>query len=174
MSRENGMTRKEAGTAYVSSGTLTSSPTWLERIRPNAKLASDPISTVRIIVHQANEKAVAELMPEVLDEPISLGQDGVEAMERRVRRPDDPLEFDVALVAIERDQQHVVHGCQRPDQQQGAQGEGSQLDQHPPPAHSCISRVPSARIRMSVIGTSTGRADITAATPSEGWAPSKA
>src|SRR2546427_5665092 len=56
MSRENGMTRKEAGTAYVSSGTLTSSPTWLERIRPNAKLASDPISTVRNIVIRPMKK----------------------------------------------------------------------------------------------------------------------
>src|SRR5207253_11515556 len=50
------MTRKEAGTAYVSSGTLTSSPTWLERIRANAKLASDPITTVRTIVIRPMKK----------------------------------------------------------------------------------------------------------------------
>src|SRR5919206_2658756 len=50
MIRENGMTRKDAGTAYVRSGALASSQLWLKRIRPNAKLASDPISTVRNIV----------------------------------------------------------------------------------------------------------------------------
>src|SRR6266496_5540693 len=56
MSRVNGMIRKDAGTAYVRSGALTSSQPLLKRIRPNAKLASDPISTVRNIVIRPMKK----------------------------------------------------------------------------------------------------------------------
>jgi len=89
---------------------LTSSQPLLKRIRPNAKLASDPISTVRKHRHQTNEKAVAELVPEILDQPISLGQYGIEAVERWVRRPDEALELYIPFIAIERDQQHVVNG----------------------------------------------------------------
>ena len=41
-------------------------------------------------------------------------------------------------------------------------------------AHSCTSRVWSVRIRRIAIGISTGSADSTAATPSDGRAASKA
>jgi hypothetical protein len=67
--------------------------------------------------HQTNEEAVTELAPEILNQPISLGQDGVEAVERRVRGPQEALELYVAVVGIERDQQHVVDGRQRPQQE---------------------------------------------------------
>ena len=50
------MTRKDAGTAYVRSGALRSSHRLLKRIRLNAKLASDPISTVRTIVIRPMKK----------------------------------------------------------------------------------------------------------------------
>src|SRR5438094_2588763 len=56
MSRENGMTRNDAGTAYVKRGALTKSQCLLTCMRPNAKLASDPISTVRTIVIRPMKK----------------------------------------------------------------------------------------------------------------------
>ena len=85
--------------------------------------------------------------------------------------------------AIERDQQHVVHGRQRPDQERDAEHHRGHLRRRPAAAdsavgapasrragdaHSCTSLVWSVRIRMIAIGISTGRADITAATPSDG------
>ena len=50
------MTRKDAGTAYVRSGALTNSRLLLTCIRPNAKLASEPMATVRTIVIRPMKK----------------------------------------------------------------------------------------------------------------------
>ena len=120
MSRENGMTRKDAGTTYVRSGALTSSDPLLKRMRPNEKLASDPMSTVRNIVIRPMKKLLPNWCQKSSTQPVSLGQDDLKAVERRVRRPDEALELYITFVAVERDQQHVVHGRQRPDQEQDA------------------------------------------------------
>src|SRR5262245_15411982 len=98
----------------------------------------------------------------------------MEAVERWIRRPDDALELDISFVGIERDQQHVVHGRQRPDQEHDGQHHREGFDEHPPRPHNWTSRVWSVRIRMMAIGIRTGRADITTAMPSVGWAASKA
>src|SRR5262249_10528280 len=146
---------------------------------------------------------------EMLNQPIALGHYCVEAVERRVWRPNDTRELYITFVGIERDQQHVVHGRQRPDQQHDTEYHRDRFSENSPqpiarPAHrpagwvgdagatvaahvrasarkgpvlalhNCTSLVWSVRIRMSVIGISTGRADSTTATPSAGWAASKA
>src|SRR5262249_43601669 len=109
--------------------------------------------------------------------------DYVEAVERRVWRPDDAVELYITLVRIERDQQHVVHGRQRPEQQHDGERHRGRGGEHPPPRarpaqrlqalHTCTARVWSGRVRSVRIrriasGISTGRADITTATPRAG------
>ena len=183
------MTRKDAGTAYVRSGALRSSHPLLKRVRLNREAGQRPDQHGQEHRHQTDEEAVAELVPEILDEPVSLGQDGLKAVKRWVRRPDEPLELDIAFIAIERDQQHVVDGRQRPDHERDAEYHRRHFgEERPQPmaraerrrtgragdAHNCTSLVWSVRIRMITIGISTGRADMTAATPSDGWAASKA
>ena len=65
-----------------------SSQALLSRIRPTAKLASEPMSTVRTHRQQADVQAVAEPVPEMLKVPVALGPDHSEAVERRLRRPE--------------------------------------------------------------------------------------
>src|SRR6185503_17109972 len=104
-------------------------------------------------------------------------------------RPDEALELYIAFIAIERDQQHVVNGRQRPDQERDAEYHRRHFGEKAPQpmarsehgrtgragyAHNCTFLVWTVRMRMITIGISAGRADRTAATPSDGWAASKA
>ncbi len=136
----------------------------------------------------ADIKAVAELVPEIREIPIALGQDDAEALERRLRRPDVVGE-DVAM-RLERDQDDVVDRRQRPDQQDHGKAQRRRLAQVSPQpvapapphrqglqqrrAHSCTSVVRSFRISRMTSGIISGSADITVATPRSGRATSKA
>src|SRR6185437_11296464 len=119
--------------------------------------------------------------------PVTLGHDDAEAVERRRGRPDRVAEH-VAVLA-DGDQHHVVDRRDGPDHQQDGEHARHRLAEHPPQpiartpgrsrdgdggAHSCTSEVRSLCISSMTIGISTGSADITAATPSRGWASTKA
>src|SRR5207245_10282465 len=144
--------------------------------------------------HRPHVYAVRELVPEVLQIPVALGQDTPEALDRPDPRPDVIGEH-VAL-GLERDHHHVVDGHDRPHdehdrEQQGPRGLEMVAAAHGTErtrcrsrrgesrlgrdrAHSCTSAVRSLRIRTITSGITIGSADITAATPSRGWAISKA
>ena len=78
----------------------------------------------------AEIQAVAELAPEILEVPISLGYDDPKAFERRVRRPDITGEL-VITFGIERDQEHVVNRQERPDQQHDAEHRRGRFGEEP-------------------------------------------
>src|SRR5262249_25030637 len=133
-------------------------------------------------------QAVAELAPEILEVPISLGYDDPKAFKRRVRRPDITGEL-VITFRIERDQTHVVNRQERPDQQHDAEHRQGRVGETPPhaiarparqpaegrsDAHNCTSVVCTLRISTITSGISTGRADNITATPSSGWPRSNA
>ena len=167
---------------------MVSSAPLLSRNRVTAKLASEPISTVKTIVSRPMIKAVAELVPEIFEISGLLRHDRAEAVERRLRRPDIAVELDLPLFGIERDQEHVVDRQQRPDQQDEAEDHRARFDENPsqpiarargrPEATAMLTAAPrcvwSRRISTITIGISIGRADNTAATPSAGSARSKA
>src|SRR6516225_3025819 len=131
--------------------------------------------------------AVAELAPEILEIPISLGYDDPKAFERRARRPDIAGEL-VITFGIERDQEHVVNRQERPDQQHDAEDGRGRFGENPSRAVAPTARWPAERgdahnwtsvawtLRISTItsGISTGRADNITATPSSGWPRSNA
>ena len=120
--------------------------------------------------------------------PVMLRHDRTEALKRWLGRPDIAVEFDFAFFGIECNQQHVVDGEQRPDQEDAAEHHRGRFGENPSQtvaptrrlrecqrdAHSCASLVWSLRINTITIGISTGSADITAATPSAGLPKSKA
>src|SRR5262249_5713450 len=116
-----------------------------------------------------------------------LRQDHAEALERGFRWPEVAAELDLAFLRIEGDQQHVVHGQQRPDEQGDAEQDGARRGEEPSEpdaegsplgrhreAHSWMALVWSTRISTMTAGISRGRIDITAATPRAGLAASKA
>ncbi len=61
---------------------------------------------------QTDVKAVAELVPEILEIPGLLRHDRAEALERWLGGPDIAVELDFTFFGVERDQQHVVDGRQ--------------------------------------------------------------
>src|SRR5947199_49570 len=119
-------------------------------------------------------EAVGELPPEVFEIAGVLRQNHAEALERRCRGPEVAAELDLAFLGIERDQQHGVDGDQRPDQQHDAEHHRARFRDEPPESHSCTTLVWSARISAITSGTSSGRTEIAAATPSAGFAAPKA
>src|SRR5262249_39636205 len=138
-----------------------------------------------------------ELMPEILQIPVILGPDHTKARERRVRRPDAAGEL-ITLV-IERNEQHVVDGEQRPDQQGDAKHSAHDAAGNSPSVavpraraaissghaahadfigesrgHSCTPVLCKRRIKRITAGMASGRTDIIAAVPSSGWPKVKA
>src|SRR5262249_3948496 len=147
----------------------------------------------------ADVEAVGELVPELLEVPVALGDDDPEAVERRSFGKDRLCEH-VAL-RFERHHENVVDRNQGPDQHQAGDAEGARFLPPAQPArapralrrqgrdgqaygngdrvvdgdgHSVTSVVRSLRIRISTSGIISGSADSTAATPSSGRATSKA
>src|SRR5262249_11177279 len=147
----------------------------------------------------ADIEAVGELVPELLEVPVALGDDDPEALERRPGWKDRFGEH-VAL-RFERHHEYVVDRNQGPDQHQDGDADRAHLLPPAQPArapcalrrqghdgqaygngdrvldgncHSVTSVVRSLRIRISTSGIMSGNAVSTAATPSSGRATSKA
>src|SRR6185312_5968034 len=136
----------------------------------------------------ADIKAVAELVPEILKIPIALSDDDPEALHRGLLGP-NVIGEDVAM-RFERHYDDVVDRRQRPDQDDEAKHDRSCLGKRAaqpisadlpkrrrgckPGAHSLTSVVRSLRISRITSGIISGRSDITAATPRSGLPTSKA
>jgi hypothetical protein len=86
------------------------------------------------------------LTPEILKIPGLLGNDIEERFERRFRYPQIASELDLPFFGIERDQEHVVDGEQRPDQENETEYGRSDLGQNSPPS---IARSPRRWLRDS-------------------------
>src|SRR5581483_6519631 len=118
-------------------------------------------------------------MPETFEVPEAFGEDDIEAVQRRILRPDRARKDGV--MAGKRDDRHVVDRRQRPDDQHDAQHDAGGFHgaatravapwRNAPgagDAHSCCSDMRSLRIRMMIRGINTGKAVMTSATPSRG------
>jgi len=135
----------------------------------------------------ADVEAVAELLPEILEVPVALGDHDPEALERRLRWKH--LVGEHVAPRFERHGDDVVDRGERPDEHRDAESERRRLAELAPQpvvrpprrpavdgerAHKCTSVVCSLRMRRITSGIISGSADITTATPRSGRAISKA
>src|SRR5262249_49503420 len=133
-------------------------------------------------------QTVAELVPEIFKVPIALRRDDPKTVERRLGGPDVIGEHVAA--GFERHRYYVVDRDERPDRDYNAKPDCRRFSQVSAQSvmwlstnrsrvydigiHNCTSVVRSFRIKIMISGIISGRADITAATPSSGRATSKA
>jgi hypothetical protein len=120
-------------------------------MRLNAKLASDPVSTVRAIVIRPMKKLLPNWRQKSSTSQYPWVNDGLKAVEGWVRRPDEALELYIAFIAIERDQQHVVNGRQRPDQERDAEYHRRHFGEKPPqPMRGRSTGEPNERATLTI------------------------